>query len=212
MTAGKPDTLKSLRETLAARGAKPHSRMSDLSRYLLAHQKEIEVLLKVDGYGWADLAAMLAEDKGLTDETGRPVSAESAKLAWSRLRRREMKQAAAIVAPTAGKPISKPLPATPVAPEAPIGAGPAITPSDRIRVSDADPGLPFARTEKPPLVIRPARPRGMGGAPTSTAPLPALPLATAEAPPVRDEGRLREQLDELGRRQSAKKLPLPDPL
>jgi hypothetical protein len=31
-------------------------------------------LLEIDGYGWTDIATMLAEDLGLIDETGRPVS------------------------------------------------------------------------------------------------------------------------------------------
>jgi hypothetical protein len=79
-----------LRERQQARGAKPHSRMSDLSRYLLAHQDELHALINVDGYAWADIAAVLVED-GLTDEAGRPVTATAAKLAWSRLRRRRAK-------------------------------------------------------------------------------------------------------------------------
>ena len=70
------------------RGAKPHRRMSDLSRYMLDHYDELHALIAVDGYGWADIAGVLSDDEGLTDESGRPVTADVAKLAWSRLDRR----------------------------------------------------------------------------------------------------------------------------
>ncbi len=60
-----------------------------LSRYLLAHRDEVAPLIEADGYSWTDIAALLAEEERLTDETGKPVTALSARLAWSRRRRAE---------------------------------------------------------------------------------------------------------------------------
>ena len=77
----------SLRDKLHRRGAKPHRRMSDLARYMLTHYDELHALITVDRYGWADIAGVLA-DEGLTDGSGRPVTADVAKLAWSHLVRR----------------------------------------------------------------------------------------------------------------------------
>ena len=82
--------LRSLRDKLQARGAKPHRRMSDLSRYMLAHYDELHALITVDRYGWADIAGVLA-DEGLTDGSGRPVTADVAKLAWSHLVRQPVR-------------------------------------------------------------------------------------------------------------------------
>lgn len=79
------DNPGSLSARLRARGAKPHSRMSDLSRYILEHYDEIRALVTVDRFAWPDIAALLAEEEGLADDQGRPVSGNAAKLAYSRV-------------------------------------------------------------------------------------------------------------------------------
>jgi hypothetical protein len=157
-----PPPTPSLRERLQARGAKPHSRMSDLSRYMLVHHDELQALITVDGYSWADIAAVLSEEEGLTDETGKPITAVTARLAWSRLRRRA----------------TKPAPQPPARPDGP--------PDPRIvhtHLSEGDPGLPFAAQPDAPT-IRPARPRGAMTAPfvpTASAPASSEQRAASEA-------------------------------
>jgi hypothetical protein len=80
--------LPPLRDLLTARGAKPHSRMSDLSRYMLDHRDELHDLL-AEGFAWADIAALLATEEGLVDKRGQPITAALAKLTWSRTRKRQ---------------------------------------------------------------------------------------------------------------------------
>ena len=85
-----PPVRVSLRDRLAAQGAKPHRRRSDLSRYMLAHRDELHALVSVERYGWADLVcAILADDESLRDDTGKPITPELARLTWSRLNRRD---------------------------------------------------------------------------------------------------------------------------
>ena len=184
MTDDPPSTPShTRRERLQARGAKPHSRMSDLSRYMLAHHDELQALITVDGYSWADIAAVLSEEEGLTDETSKPVTAVTARLAWSRLRRRA----------------TKPAPQPP----APSG-GPPDHPTIHTRVSEGEPDLRFAAQLDPPT-IRPARPRG-----SVTAPALAPLVPTASAPVTSEHRAASEEVDDLTRRLSARKIPPPD--
>ena len=46
------------------------------------------MLIADEGYGWADIAALLAEEEGLADEAGKPVTLVATVLAWSWLRQR----------------------------------------------------------------------------------------------------------------------------
>ena len=181
--------IRPLRERLQARGAKAHSRMSDLARYMLAHHDELEALITIDGYAWADIAALLAEEEGLTDQTGKPVSAGIAKLTWSRLRRRDAK-------PGARQRVEPP---------------PDLTHppnQDHVPASDAAPRLPFASPADPPPRIQPARPRGMLSPAVPVAPQPL----SQPAPAAFDRQALQQRLDDLARQQAVGKIPPPDPL
>lgn len=188
-TPSDPPQPRGLRERLAARGAKPHSRMSNLSRYLLAHHDEVAALIEADGYGWTDIAALLADEEGLTDETGKPVTAISARLAWSRLRRRRE------------TPPPRGIPAAP-APQTPS--------RDHMSESDGENALPFAATERPRLEIRPARPVG-APAPVMPEP-PALPVSASGDGKSGDDTAIARRLEDLARRQSARKILPPEPL
>jgi hypothetical protein len=72
-----------LRTRLTALGAKPHSRMSDLSRYMLDHYEELQALV-AEGFAWAAITGLLANEEQLVDKRGKPITAELAKLTWSR--------------------------------------------------------------------------------------------------------------------------------
>jgi len=137
----------SLRDELEANGAKPNSRLSDVSRYMLDHYDELHALKVVDGYSWQAIAAVLARRAELNDTLGRPVSVDVAKLAWSRINRR--RQAAAMPkAPTASK-LGSPLP-----PEPKDGAQLSMP----LQSTDRD-ALPV-NPDRTGFAIRPARPLG----------------------------------------------------
>jgi hypothetical protein len=200
-----PD-VPTLRDRLVARGAKPHRRLSDLSRYMLAHEEELRALLEVDGYAWADIAALLAEEDGLTDETGKPVTAGSARLAWSRLRRRHRKSkdrgqdrghdeggTTARVEPAERESWAE------LTESLPDGI------DDPNRVSRTTKRLPLVENAEAPLVIRPARPRG------SVEFSQENPQEQAALPPKNAEAVARE-IEDLARRQSGPKVAPPDVL
>ena len=171
-----------LRERLQARGAKPHRRMSDLSRYMIAHHDELHALITVDRYGWADIAALLAEEEGLTDETGKPVTADIAKLTWSRLNRRRH---------------------APVAPGAAAPSAPAVTPLSLPPAAATNRDAPPADPERPPMTIRPARPRG-----ASARSSPPEQPATS-TPSLLSEDAVARRLADLADRQGGAKIPPP---
>lgn len=137
----------SLRDELQASGAKPNSRLSDISRYMLDHYDELHALKVVDGYSWQAIAAVLARRAELNDTLGRPVSVDVAKLAWSRINRR--RQAAMVPKATM---VSRP--AAPSSPE-PRGEGQLSMP---LQSADRD-ALPVD-PDRAGFAIHPARPLG----------------------------------------------------
>jgi len=137
----------SLRDELETSGAKPNSRLSDISRYMLDHYDELHALKVVDGYSWQAIAAVLARRAELNDTLGRPVSVDIAKLAWSRTNRR--RQAAAM--PKAATASRR------AAPSAPEPRGEAQL-SMSLQSTACD-GLPVD-PDRAGFAIRPARPRG----------------------------------------------------
>jgi hypothetical protein len=176
--------LRSLRDKLQARGAKPHRRMSDLSRYMLAHYDELHALITVDRYGWADLASLLAEEEGLTDELGRPVTADIAKLAWSRLTRRNR----------------RPVPARPVAQRQSPTCDPPDAPS--IPPPGAEKNeLPLADQDPPAIEIRPVR--LLGG--TKPLPPPAKDL-NESTPSLLSDEEVERRIADLAERQGGQKI------
>ncbi len=140
-------SASSLRDELQASGAKPNSRLSDVSRYMLDHYDELHALKVVDGYSWQAIAAVLARRAELNDTLGRPVSVDVAKLAWSRINRRRrgaaMPRAATVSRPAAAS-----------APE-PRGEGQLSMP---LQSTDRD-ALPVD-PDPAGFTIRPARPLG----------------------------------------------------
>jgi hypothetical protein len=174
----------SLRDKLQARGAKPHRRMSDLSRYMLAHYDELHALITVDRYGWADIASLLAEDEGLVDELGRPITAAVAKLTWSRLTRRNRRS----------------VPPKPAARRE--GDSPAAQATLPPPATEND--LPSASAEWPPLEMRPVRLRD------SATPVPA-PAAAAggSTPSLFNDEEVERRIADVASRQGGKKIPPP---
>ena len=175
-----------LRDRLRAQGARPHHRMSDLSRYMLARRDELQALLRDEGYGWTDLVgAILADDPTLRDATGKPITAQIARLTWSRLNVRARggrvnRTAAGTVTPAAMTDTPEP---TAVVPE------PA-----------ADPAPP------PVMAIRPATPRASHPGPARAAG-PAQDMR-----PARDDAELDRRLAKLEHRQRPPGLKLPEVL
>lgn len=135
----------SLQDALNASGARPNSRMSDLSRYMLDHYDEVHSLIAVRRYSWADVTRMLAEQAGFTDATGKPISVDVAKLTWSRINRRKRTS-------TSPKPV-------PPSPTPFAAAEPQPAPSAPTEYSSQNRDEPFAEDASPRTVIRPARPR-----------------------------------------------------
>ena len=75
-----------LHERMEARGAKKHRRKSTLARFMIERASEMHRLVEVDRYSWKDIAAMLSEDEGLTDNKGNPVTETTARITWSRVK------------------------------------------------------------------------------------------------------------------------------
>lgn len=175
-----------LRDKLLARGAKPHARMSSLSRYMLEHYEEMLQAVTVDRFRWEDLAAVLDQDEHLLDGDGRPPTADSARLHWSRTTQRvrasEGQDATTPITPrrsrsatkrrAAAGPASEPLAA---AHATPLGAGPELAP------------LPPRQTEAAPLA----------------APVRAVSVQLSDA-------EVQRRIDAVERRQGGPKIPLPN--
>ena len=75
-----------LHERMEARGAKKHRRKSTIARFMIERAAEMQRLVEVDRYSWKDIAAMLSEDEGLTDNKGNPVTETTARITWSRVK------------------------------------------------------------------------------------------------------------------------------
>jgi hypothetical protein len=75
-----------LHERMEARGAKKHRRKSTLARFMIERAAEMRRLVEVDRYSWKDIAAMLSEDEGLTDNKGNPITETVARITWSRIK------------------------------------------------------------------------------------------------------------------------------
>lgn len=75
-----------LHERMEARGASKHRRKSTLARFMIERASEMHRLVEVDRYSWKDIAAMLSEDEGLTDNKGNPVTETIARITWSRVK------------------------------------------------------------------------------------------------------------------------------
>ena len=100
-----------LHEKMEARGAKKHRRKSSLARFMIERAAEIRRLVDIDRYSWKDIAAVLAEDEGLTDNKGNPVSETVARLTWSRVkpeRTAEMRPSRQLATPAPVQPDAAP--------------------------------------------------------------------------------------------------------
>lgn len=204
---------RSLREELEASGARPNSRLSALSRYMLDHYDELHVLKVVEGYSWQAIAAVLSRQAGVAGASGQPITAAAAKLAWSRISRRRQKAAAASAAPAAPAPgsASAPRPAAATSPGVAAGSGPL--PGMAAAASPAPPGAPslisrlgdapFAGPDLAMPDIRPARPRG---APVGPAPAQEAARST---PSLLSTEEVERRVADLAARQGGPKLPTP---
>jgi hypothetical protein len=169
---------------MAARGAQKHARKSTLARFMIERASEMHRLVEVDRYSWADIAAMLTDDEGLTDRTGGPVTATIAKLTWSRLR-------ATTTPKTRRQTVTAPAPqAAETVPNLPAPSRPARD----LPVPAPDPGA-----EPPHFDIRPASPH-------QPPPRGATPSRTQMSP--LDEARAQQQNDDnLTTRLAGRKIP-----
>lgn len=190
-----------LQAELEASGAKPHSRMSDLSRYMLAHYDEIHALITVQGYGWAAIADVLASTGGFTDKAGKPVTDKVAKLTWSRTNQRRR----AATTPNPARHVVLAERAMPPLPPAAALDLPATEPHQQNhRSQNLD--ISIADDDALRMVIRPARPRG-------AVPLPSMGENKAESTvSLLSEDELDRRLAELAGRQGGHKLPPPEVL
>ena len=181
-----PSDRIGLREKLQARGAKPHRRMSDLSRYMLEHRDELDVLVRVERYGWPDLlGAILADDDSLRDDNGNPITPELARLTWSRLNRREHGPArSSRAAPPSTSPTAEPLGDTCSTNREELAAVPA--PSS--------------------MAIRPARPRGRSPASAS------VESHAGTTASLLSDDEVERRIAELAGRQGGQKIPPPEVL
>lgn len=194
MTTGDdvPATPKwTLQAELEASGAKPHSRMSDLSRYMLAHYEELHDLVAVSGYSWEAITQIILVGKAsLADRTGKPVTSTVAKLTWSRINQRRQK---------GHSPHKAALPAL----SATAQNGSVSEPQTAESSSQIRDGA-FAGKAPLRTAIQPARPRG-------TVP-PASPSkeAALSVHSLLSEDELDRKLADLARRQGGHKIPAPD--
>ena len=178
-----------LRDKLLARGAKPHARMSSLSRYMLEHYDEMLQAVTVDRFRWEDMAAVLDQDEHLLDGDGRPPTADSARLHWSRTTQRvrasegqdattpitQRRSPSAAKRGSAAGPAAAPLAAAHLHPVASLGSGPDLAP------------MP---------------PRQVGAAP-GAAPMRSTPVPLSDA-------EVQRRIDAVERRQGGPKIPLPN--
>jgi len=193
-----------LRTRLKARGAKPHSRMSDLSRYMLDHYDELRALL-AEGFAWAAIADLLASEEGILDKRGQPITAELAKLTWSRtLARRRGAATRRAVTKSVVSGVAGDGPADATGDTA--DRQPVPVPSPPVPKASNKGDTPFAEGDRPALDIRPARPRG-----AITPPVAAASPGNSMPSLLSDE-EVDRRLDDLARRQGGRKIPLPKPL
>lgn len=174
--AGPPNTP--LHERMAARGAKKHRRKSSLARFMIERAAEMHRLVDIDRYSWKDIAAMLAEDEGLTDNKGNPVSETVARLTWSRVKpeRAEKKRPSRHLATPA-----------PVQPD-----------ENTLQISHAPFANPAPATMQ--IDIRPASLRQNGTAPAAKTPeIPGVTLLS--------DAEVQQQIDDLAARQGGRKIP-----
>ena len=167
-----------LHERMAARGAKKHRRKSSLARFMIERASEMHRLVDVDRYSWKDIAAMLAEDEGLTDNNGNPVSETVARLTWSRVKPGRTPKAR-----------SSRQPATPA---------PVQPDENTLQIAHA----PFANPAPAPLPIdiRPASLRRNSTAPaTQASEIPGVTLL--------NDAQVQQQIDDLAARQGGRKIP-----
>ena len=184
--SGGPADRIGLRERLQASGAKPHRRMSDLSRYMLDHRDELDVLVRVERYGWADLlSAILADDDSLRDDNGNPITLELARLTWSRLNRRKRGPARSSKA----------------APSSPAAAAEPLT-EERSTNRDDLAAVPAS----PSTAIRPARPRGRSPASAS------VESRAETTPSLLSDDEVEQRIADLAGRQGGQKIPPPEVL
>ena len=146
-----------LHERMEARGAKRHRRKSTLARFMIERAAEMQRLVEVDRYSWKDIAAMLSEDEGLTDNKGNPVSETTARITWSRVkagRAAKAKPAREAAAPTTQAQPPEEILKTGHAPFAEPSGGPMqidIRPAS-LRRSGADTAQASPKTQKIPGV------------------------------------------------------------
>jgi hypothetical protein len=172
-----------LHEKMEARGAKKHRRKSSLARFMIERAAEMHRLVDIDRYSWKDIAAMLAEDEGLTDSKGNPVSESVAKLTWSRVKPERV-----------AKPKPTRRPATPAA------AQPDETALQIAHAPFADPTPAAMRID-----IRPASLRQNG-------PAPAAQVTEIPGVTLLSDAQVQQQIDDLAARQGGRKIPPPQVL
>jgi hypothetical protein len=172
-----------LHEKMEARGAKKHRRKSSLARFMIERATEMHRLVNIDRYSWKDIAAMLAEDEGLTDTNGNPVSETVARLTWSRVKPERIARA---------RPARRPVTPAPVQPD-----------DNALQIAHAPFADPAPATMR--IDIRPASLRQNGTAPAAkAAEIPGVTLLS--------DAQVQQQIDDLAARQGGRKIPPPQVL
>ncbi len=160
--------------------------MSDLSRYMLENFEEMQAL-REEGFSWEAIARNLTK-KGLVNREGQPISAELAKLTWSRRFQGRRKKS--------------------LAPQATASEATACEPAARtappLSATTEKNALPFAEFERPQLDIQPARLRG-----TPAAPAAHTNSNAVSTPSLLSKEEVDRRLAELAERQGGLKIPLP---
>jgi hypothetical protein len=189
-TSPKP-TTQHLRAELLADGARPHARMSDLSRYMLENFEEMQAL-REEGFSWEAIARNLTK-KGFVNREGQPISAELAKLTWSRRLhgRRKKSLAPQATASEATAPNT-------------TAREPAARTAPPLSATTEKNALPFAEFERPQIDIQPARLRG-----TPAAPAAHTNSNAVSTPSLLSKEEVDRRLAELAERQGGLKIPLP---
>lgn len=194
-----PAPLPSLREALEASGARPNSRLSVLSRYVLDHQDELYVLKVVERYSWCDIVAVLAQRPELAGISGPPLTVAATKLAWSRMMARKGRNATIF---------SRAPPTSPSSPEpapSPPPAFPSRLSTERQsgEISSQNSDGSAAEAFMPALDIQPARPRSAPFAPNPSQ------NATQSIPSLLESDEVERRIADLAVRQGGVKTPPP---
>ncbi len=197
-----PAPLPSLREALEASGARPNSRLSVLSRYVLDHQDELYVLKSVDGYSWRDIVAVLAQQPELAGISDPPLTVAAAKLAWSRMMARKGRNATTS---------SRAPPTSPFSPEPVPSPSPAFPPrlsTERQsgEISSQNRDRSAVEAVMPAFDIQPARPRSAPFAPNPSQ------NATQSIPSLLEADEVERRIADLAVRQGGVKTPPPEVL